>query len=476
MPLGVLAFLASPYAYISQIPMILFAAICTLIVVNKPSEIPFMKALKGIFSRGPESAAIRSKAIKVLAVFLVINWLVLVISVPTCAWYISQLYSGKPWSYPKSDLAPADEASYQQVLSKFASKNYVPYELYRLIPIVMPDDLLSILKTHKNVIFSSSHSFKPLKSSDKQSDANSPSAENSHSKIKFRDVDIISAMGGCGRDVVNILVDAMEKPERESALVIRAKLGDVRVKKKLEELLALRLANGEPPSPQGSYNDEDRPAKTIDIICALACISEPNEVKVSFLNYVTNSDMSQLMRSYRLFNGIQLLQTPQAREVIKAYLSKAQDWRPPERVMSDGEKFREDVSMALWPIHGTAGTYSDRDISEAILKIMLRSEDKHIVRDWGWQWEIPQAFDIQSADLLRQGLGSKNEPLRAWCVWQLRKVGYTFSEEEISRLLTDESWKVRANAVMAAGPKAGGLAAKDPNPFVRLVASFAAVE
>jgi hypothetical protein len=471
MPLGVLTAMASPYAYVSQIPMILFVVICTLIVLNKPSApVSFRKTLTGIFSSRPESAAIRNRAIKLLAPFIFIHWLLFVASVPTCAQYIEQLYSGRQWSYPKSDLATTDETSYQQVLARFDSNNFALDEFRKLIPLIMPQDLPSVLSKCKKMSFDSIFPWR-LKSPVEHKDVNTLSAESNRREIKLRDGDIITAMQGSGRDVVNILADAMENPERESVLVIRAKLGDVRVKAKLEELLASRLANGEPPEPNEYHHYWDSPAKTSDIICGLACISEPNEAGARFLDYVARGDVSQLATDHEFFGGVRLLPTTQAREVIKAYLAKTQDWQPPEYVGFDGEKSREDVSMALWPI-GMAGTYDDKDIAEAVLKIMLRSEDEDIIKDWDEPWEAPQDFNMQSADLLRQGLASKNEQLRAWCVWQLRKVGYQFSEEEMSRLLADESWKVRANAVVAGGRKTSGQAAKDPNPFVRWVASL----
>jgi hypothetical protein len=67
MPLGVLADMASPYAYICWIPFILFVVICTLIVLNKPSEpMPFRKALRDIFSKKNELATIRSRVVNFL--------------------------------------------------------------------------------------------------------------------------------------------------------------------------------------------------------------------------------------------------------------------------------------------------------------------------------------------------------------------------------------------------------------------------
>ncbi len=463
MPLGVLTAMASSYAYIPQILSVLFVLICMVIILNKPSDqIPFMKALRGVFGGGSESAAIRVRAIKLLAPFIIIHWLFLAASVPIFARYIKQSHT----YYPKSTLAPADETSYQEVLARFDSNDFKLMDFWKLMPLVMPEDLPTVINTTKNKGFTYPNSRWSLKGS----------IEQDLVIQKLNDGHIITAMQGCGRDVTNILTDAMENPEQDFALVSRAQLGDVRVKAKLEELLESRLKNGQPQRPSKQSHYWDIPAWKSDIIRALACISEPNEAGARFLDYIARSDITQLKRDNEFLKSITLLPTTQAREVIKAYLAKAQEWQPPKHVKHNGEIFLEDVSETLRPIHETARIYDDRDIAEAVLKIMLRSENKDIIELWCWPCEVPQDFDGQSAELLRQGLACKNEQLRAWCVWQLRKTGYIFSEEEISRLLADESWKVRANTVMAGGLKTTKLVSNDPNPFVRWVASFIAIE
>jgi hypothetical protein len=60
--------------------------------------------------------------------------------------------------------------------------------------------------------------------------------------------------------------------------------------------------------------------------------------------------------------------------------------------------------------------------------------------------------------------------MRAWCVWQLRRVGYIWNKEEIDKLLADKSWKVRANVMFLLA----GQARKDePSSFVKLVGTLA---
>jgi hypothetical protein len=59
-------------------------------------------------------------------------------------------------------------------------------------------------------------------------------------------------------------------------------------------------------------------------------------------------------------------------------------------------------------------------------------------------------------------------------VWQLRRVGYKFTQEELDKLLKDDSWIVRANAVMAEPQRAKNIAVNDKNSFVRFVATLSA--
>jgi hypothetical protein len=49
------------------------------------------------------------------------------------------------------------------------------------------------------------------------------------------------------------------------------------------------------------------------------------------------------------------------------------------------------------------------------------------------------------SELLIKGLQSDDENLRAWCVWQLRKIDYKFRDNELKKITEDKSWKVRAN-------------------------------
>jgi HEAT repeat protein len=97
------------------------------------------------------------------------------------------------------------------------------------------------------------------------------------------------------------------------------------------------------------------------------------------------------------------------------------------------------------------------------------------VDETGEEFEILNVlpcFTIESADLLKKGLTARNDKLRAWSVWQLRRVGYKFSQEELDKLLKDDSWMVRANAVMAEPQRAKNIVMNDKNGFVRFVATL----
>jgi HEAT repeat protein len=152
--------------------------------------------------------------------------------------------------------------------------------------------------------------------------------------------------------------------------------------------------------------------------------------------------------------------------VLKAYLAKAAEWKSPAQ-----PKWDENPDRIIAPLRNLLAIYGDREIAENIVEVMIKytgtiNEEMLL--------ELSPYFTIESTKILKTGLISNDERLRAWCVWQLRKVGYQFSEEELSKLLVDKSWKVRANTVAAGGAKAIEGVAYDPNLFVRWVAILAA--
>jgi len=224
--------------------------------------------------------------------------------------------------------------------------------------------------------------------------------------------------------------------------VARAKLGDKSAKEKLQKLFHVRLNDKDENIDDPNQPSKRRKVKTGNMLGALACVSEPNEAVRYFLNYMKTQTVSELIEDYCFFDNIQLLPTAQARQVIRTYLEKLSKYQPPTRQTFSGKVYK-DWEQTLNPLREVIGLYGNRQIAENIFKIQLlidEDEDHIIIMD------ISQYFTAESIPLLKKGLLSKNNKLKAWCVWQLRKLNYDWKKEELDKLLEDENWYVRTNA------------------------------
>jgi hypothetical protein len=466
-PLGFLTFLTSGYTYLRYAPMILFAVISALVATNKPSKPKhIIKALLVFFSKKPKFAGIRRNCIHLTGTFIVAYWILFISLSPLLARNIKSYAKGYDRYDYKVSLPKANEATYQQVLSWFDKKDLSKSEIYGLLPLVMPEDMANILKKLKEREFagaSNINRFRPVAS--KRSELKQAN--------KLNDSDLIAAMTYCGRDVVSIVVDFLDNPQIEGALVARARLGDMTVKEKVEDLWRERMRNW--VSLEKEREDIKTKNKKMvywarwetfafasEIVGALVCVSAPDEAAERFLDYIEKQEVSDLVQNYLMFENVSLLPTPQALKIVKTCMAKASSVKNTGR----NKHHRDGVYQLLNPLIRLHGLYADRQIVEDVLKIMLLTTD---ARDNFRASEMPPYFTIESADLLKRGLASSNEDMRAWCVWQLRRVGYRWNKEEIDSLLTDKSWKVRANAMLVADRP---VARDERSSFVRLVGTL----
>jgi len=471
--LGCLTFLANGYNYVEYVPMVLFVIVTAIIATNKPSEgMSLLKTISCIFSKKPETAAIRSKCIGLVAPFIVVYWVLVILLAPLVVQSIELQFKEYGFRDYRYSLPEANDATYQRVLKRFDTEELTKNEVYKLIGLVMPEDLPGVLKKLEKKEFASP--YPPIMGWPRSSRNKEEFKLKLEREKKLNDNDLIFMMRYCGRDVVNIITDFMDNPESERALVARARLGNSTTRKKLEELLQARmqieLDEKEHEQPMRHRTYLDRPTKAAEIVGALACISEPNEAAGRFLDYIRNREVSDLIKDYKFFEGLILLPTTQTCRVLKAYLAKARSWQPRVEKLPYGLA-HNGPDRVLYPLRRLIGFYCDRQIAEAAFKIMLLVANAHDEDEFE-PWEISPYFTGESTQLLKKGLESKNENMRAWCIWQLRKIEYKPSKEELDKLLTDKSWKVRANVVCATGKQAALSAPKDENSFVRLVASF----
>jgi len=363
----------------------------------------------------------------------------------------------------KYTLPEPNEATYHRVLNYLESKQRTRTGIFKLLGLVMPEDLPGVLENFKELPSNDYYGEMKFRPS-LPGEPNRPAKPNrTNDPNRTKDILLTRAIITSGRDAVNILTAAITNPNHQQTLIARAKLGDVTAKQPLEELLASRISEGNDfPCPDDNTNLWDKPVKSEEIIPALVCVSEPNEAAQRYINYIQRRSMPEILEDIYLVRSVILLPSRQARVVIKSYLAKSADWQPPTQ-----SQWGPDLYSALIPLRELVGYYGDREIAEGVFRLMLR------VDETGEKFEVSNVsryFTIESADLLKKGLTARNGKFRAWSVWQLRKVGYKFSQEDIDKLLKDDSWMVRANVVMAEPQIVKNIAMNDKNSFVRFVA------
>ncbi len=468
---GLLTVLVSGYEYVHYVPMIVFILFSVIIAVVKPGEGSSLKTTLRLFSRKSDVAAVRYKCLRLIAPFIVVYWLLFIALVPLVAKCINLEFREVGTADRRVVLAKPNEA-YKELMGKFEEENLDKMKLRRLLGLVMPEDLPALLQKLKDKEFVDYYwQRRPLRFRNEIS-KEEEKTELEKWKHQLNDDDLVLAMGGCGRDVVNIITGFLENPDSERALVARARLGDRTAKVKLEELLQTRLQS-EPKDEEGMRRKRakryvDRPALAVDILSALACVSEPNEAAEWFTEYIQRREVPDLTENRDFLSGIRLLPTTQAQKVLKAYLAKTLSQQP-----SKVETLCDSVSYSFLcvflALRRYVGFYGDGEIAESGFEIMLQVAGM----DRSFEaLEVSPYFISESAELLKKGLSSDSEDMRAWCVWQLRKIGYSWSKGELDTLFNDKSWKVRANAVMACGKEFDRVAEKDKNGFVRFTGSL----
>jgi hypothetical protein len=444
------------YFYLEYLVMLLFVTFsaATIVGPSPKDKSPFISLFQ-LFGTDTQQVANRVKCLKLVAPFIVVYWIIFVGLMPLSAYRINYEAGRERPPRKKYTVLEPNEATYQRVLGYLENTTKTRYGAPRLLGLVMPGDLPDVLKKLKEHP-SDEYNLRLSRGSE----PNAPRDPN-----RIYDNLLAGVIVSFGRDVVGIISAAMADPNRPRALLARAKLGDISAKQPLEQLLAQCIADSKDfPRRPDNTGRMDRPLSSAEIIPALACASEPNEAVQRYLSFIQRNDMPGVIDEFSFIRGINLLPTQQAKIVIKAYLAKAADWRTPP----EGEMW-PNLRGALNSLQEIVGFYADREIAEDVFRLMLRiHENRGELRELN----ISQYFTIESAELLKKGLIVPNYRFRAWSVWQLRRIGYQFTQEELDKLLKDDSWIVRANAVMAEPERAKDIAVNDKNSFVRFVATL----
>jgi hypothetical protein len=466
---GSLSILSGGYFYLGLLVMLLFIIFSASIIVGPPPKDKSpIASLFTLTDTKPQQMAIRAKCLKLIAPFIVVYWLIFIELMPASAYRIDyEVGRNTPVPVKNNYYFPEpNEATYRRVLARFENKQIMQQEAFKLIGLVMPEDLPGVLEKFRELPtndFYGTMKFRPYRFGEPNRPDNS---KISNDPNRTYDAFLTLAIICSGRDVINILTAAMNEPNNQRALLARAKLGDIAVKRPLEQILARRITEESNGSPFKNENSHwlEKPATLEEIISSLACVSEPNEAAQRYIDYIQRRNMPEILKDFDLIKSINLLPSPQACNVINAYLAKAADWKPPPKSL-----WADDPDAILRPLRRLLGIYSDREIAEDVFKVMLKNSE---TKKESEICDLLPYFSIESAELLKKGLVCSDDSLRAWCVWQLRKVGYKFTQEEIDNLMHDKSWMVRTNAVAAEPQKAKNLASRDKNSFVRFVVTL----
>ena len=481
---GVLTLMIDCYLYINCLPAIIFVLI-----------------VSGI------AAANRINMIRLLAGFLIIYWVLLVFLSPLCAQFINRhAQVDEPNRKELVKFEPA-QATYDFMINELGDEKLTKTQFCNIVSVIMPEDVEKFLRGVKTREFYLDRYAPFFFRTGMSPEVTVGLTEEKEKQKKLTDLDLRFLIQRCGRDATGIITGFIDEPNNPWALVSRSMMDDMTAKKPLEEYLQaflktdpnlddindygemIRYGRG---APRGRYaisradsnlrdsNDRSdrgrmpspylRSPNASEMTAALAVISEPNEAVSRYLDYVQRRNMCDLLNDYHFFENVVLLPTSQARQVIKAYLVKAAEWQQAGPTICREGTWHVSPDIICSPLRDIVGVYADREISEKILTILQGTEND----DWFYGWNVWPHLTIESAELIKKGLASGNDKFRAWSVWQLRNVGYKFTQEEIDKLLKDESWIVRANAVMAEPQRAKNIAANDKNSFVRFVATLSA--
>jgi len=420
-PLGLAAMILQGHTYIKYVPIIIFLLFAFKYSFRKITIRTILKAFTGC--RDEEIPAIRNDLLKFSCISFFLCWFGLTL----LAYPARKSMNEKPskrnvYSY---SFTNDYEKAYQNILKKIDDTNLPRANIVRCIPLVKSEDLPGVMQKLKNRKFPSYWTLHP--------EAFCPSGNKDYDTLTERSISFL--LMTAGRDQMPIILRYMDNPDNGIALIFRAQLGDKSVKEKLVNILGkmIKDSNQAEAEQRGDY-DILKPRES-QVVFALAAISEPDEafelIKDFYKRCSTNDDYVRFE-----FNDFCTL----PREVIlKIYnfhlddlVNKIKDSNNDERYFPLSPFFYEE----------SESLYLDNQVAEKMLKMFLMNDkiDEQISR-----LGIEHYLTLDDADLLLKGLQSDNENLRAWCLWQLKKNNYKFSEDELEKLAGDKSWKVRAN-------------------------------
>ena len=300
-----------------------------------------------------------------------------------------------------------------------------------------------------------------------------------------------------GYDSLPVLLDVINEPNSEEALFIRSRLGDKTAYDDLSHLLDIyrKRVLSESYDRAWAINPYYR------ILTALARISPAKEIETELMTVWGEYSGEWCFNFEPPVYLLKLLPQDMSEHLVKEYLKRSRcevleryNWmfRLPEYLFFlESSELASDAytQMLEGPVIWNGQRYTgvevclgDVDIlctlsnvfqPRAKQKLRYKAIKEHSVRG-DQRPELCNAIapylDRSSIPLLKQGIENSSKEMRAYSLWQLTRLGYTWTDDELYRFYEDEAYEVRANAVMAGSMDLVDRALNDKHPFVRLVA------
>jgi hypothetical protein len=415
-PMGLLTWIIQGHTYLKYISALLFILFAFKYTFRKVKTKNILLAIAG--SPQEEHINLRIDLFKLSAISFIICW-VGVLLLTSATFKSMEKPEIEPNLYTFSSIGNPQKG-YQEFQKKICDVN-TSYMLPQYISMVQSDDLPRVLQKIKERKISPFCFF-----------PGPPLNEVNENTIKLHyDNIIIGSLLYAGKDQLPILLNSMYDPENEMALVARARMGDKTVKDALLNILDETRSLGDKIDEIQS-NHFERIPREFEIIIALSVISEPNDT-VAIVKEYFEAYPAEKLCEYFHFKGPNLLPQKYARQIMNLYVEKV------ENEISGMETYQKD--NALFPLRDTGGLYWDSRSAKKVLGLAILTFQEDHFETFGIEYFLAP----DSSDMLLEGLKSHKDHIRAFCLSQLDKLGYTFKEDELVKISEDASWVVRAN-------------------------------
>lgn len=443
LPLGLTAAFLQGHTYLKYLPIIIFVLFAFKYSFSKISFGNIFKTFTG--TREDEMVVLRTNLLKLSAIAAVLCWLgFLCLTVPTKKSIEGVAKEYKYYTYSSTDDY---EKAYRDILKRIDDANLSRSNVLRCIPLVKFGDLPGVLEKLKERKFPSYWA--------KESSCFRPPGGKDYDTLTEQSISFL--LRSAGRDQMPVIINYMDNPDDSRTLVFRAQLGDKSVKDKLINLLDKAIKEETDPV-KVQQRDAAMEPRELELVSALSVISEPDEAYALFKRYYERHSAGEDYLRF-IYESICTLPKDTVLKIQNLYLDDLEN-----KINNSVDNIKY---LPLSPLLGVSeGLYLDNETVTKILSLILQTSCPH---EYISKFGIEYYLTPQASDLLIRGLQSDNENLRAWCIWQLKKINYKWNENELREIAEDKSWKVRANLTII---DKSLIKENEPSAYVKLIKSM----